>query len=157
MKELIIYLSWFGQINNMLWFTNFGSLKYFVLNILKVCFYYEMWKVEFEEGLWNGKDLSLSGPGRNFGKYRSFEGWVYDEQSLKMKRWLLITWLFLHWLVVRWNRKVMPELSLTFLGSEFTCLVSAFRVPSKLACHLFYLFIANNLYGLGKKRDAEPL
>lgn len=51
----------------------------------------------------------------------------------------------------------MPELSLTFLGSEFTCLVSAFRAPSKLACHLPYLLIANNPYSWGKSRDSQYL
>lgn len=33
------------------------------------------------------------------------------------------------------NRRAVPELPLTFLGWEFTCLVSAFRAQSKLACH----------------------
>lgn len=33
------------------------------------------------------------------------------------------------------NRRAVPELPLTFLGCEFTCLVSAFRAQSKLACH----------------------
>lgn len=47
----------------------------------------------------------------------------------------------------------MPELSLTFLGSEFTCLVSTFRALSKLACHLPYLLIASKLYSWGRKRD----
>lgn len=65
--------------------------------------------------------------------------------------------VFLHWLVAHSNRKPMPELSLTFLGSEFTCLVSAFRTPLKLACHLPYLFIANNLCSWGKNRDSQSL
>lgn len=79
--------------------------------------------------------------------------WAESEK----KRWVLITRLLLHWLIVCWNRKAMPELPLAFLGSEFTCLVSAFRAQSKLVCHLPYIFITNNLYSWGKKRDSQPL
>lgn len=46
------------------------------------------------------------------------------------------------------NRRAVPKLPLTFLGCEFTCLVSAFGAQSKLACCLLYLAIANNSYTL---------
>lgn len=155
MRELIVCLSSFEQIDDMLWFTNFGSLKRFVLNILKVLFV----SPNVKSGMWRKivegeRSLLIS------------VSWVWDElwekvghlkdESVMNKvwkwklKWFLTTWLFLHWLVVCWNRKAMPELSLTFLGSEFTCLVSAFRAPSKLACHLSYHFIANNWCSWGK-------
>lgn len=125
----------------------------------RICFCHQMWKVECEERLWRGKVppclcfLCLRWTLVKTGSWK-------DESvmnSLEMNRWPLIIWLFLHWLVVHSNRKAMPELSLTFLGSEFTCLVSAFRAPSKLACHLPYLFIASNPCSWGKNRDSQSL
>ena len=91
-------------------------------------------------------------------KIGSLEDWSMMSKVWKWKlKWLLITWLFLHWFVVCWNRKAMPEFSLTFLGSEFTCLLSAFRAPSKLACHLPYRFIVSNWYSWGKNRGSQSL
>lgn len=114
-----------------------------------------MWKVECEERLWKGNGPSLSlfpRSGMNCGEKRGHlkDGSIMNKVWKWKLKWFLTTWLFLHWLVVCWNRKAMPELSLTFLGSEFTCLVSAFRAPSKLACHLPHLFIANNWCSWGK-------
>lgn len=125
-----------------------------MLSILKY-FYHQMWKVECEERLWKGNGPSLSlfpRSGMNCGEKIGHlkDGSIMNKVWKWKLKWFLTTWLFLHWLVVCWNRKAMPELSLTFLGSEFTCLVSAFRAPSKLACHLPHLFIANNWCSWGK-------
>lgn len=54
------------------------------------------------------------------------------------------------------NSRAVPELPLTFLGWEFTCLVSAFRAQSKLACHLPYLAITNNTYAREMNSASQP-
>lgn len=54
------------------------------------------------------------------------------------------------------NSRAVPELPLTFLGWEFTCLVSAFRAQSRLACHLPYLVITNNTYAREMNSASQP-